>query len=424
MNKYIKQLQGQYNSGLLKPTNSPVQYADRHTQYMADRSARFIEKRAYLSTDYVEAQVQGLTEDFYEWQYKNIRFADVQGSSVNFNGVKFDDVKNILFDDSSINYFPIGALLKTMGSTWLCINPSNISSAYTNAIVVKCNAYYNSYDEYGNIISEPIVVQKTNMNDNDRDNVQTINLQYGYFTITCQLNENTRQLGENKRIMLGSNAYYITGYTDFIQEFTLEDSCHIVTFTARLDEVIENDDTVNKIAEGETYSFVSQINGSNSAFVGKTNKLTALFIKNNDIVSDMPLTWQWRSSNTDVATVDNNGNVTGIKEGLSIITVTLEENPDITTNIDITVEEAIPYVQFEPYDDHMIQYQTQEIEAYYYVDGEKTQDIVEWTSEGENYNIKTANNVCTVQALGNGRLTLTASFGGYSKTIEIELEAY
>lgn len=70
MNKYIKQLQGQYNSGLLKPTNSPVQYADRHTQYMADRSARFIEKRAYLSTDYVEAQVQGLTDDFYEWQYK------------------------------------------------------------------------------------------------------------------------------------------------------------------------------------------------------------------------------------------------------------------------------------------------------------------------------------------------------------------
>ena len=424
MNKYIKDLQGIYNNGLLKPTNTPTQYKDRQKQYMADRSARFIEKRAKIATDYVTAQVQGLTSDFYEWQYKNIRFADVATSNpVSFNGIKYDDAKNILFDDSSINYFPVGALLETMGSTWLCINPSNMSSAYTNAAVVRCNAVYNSYDEYGNIISEPIVVKQNMMNDNDRDNVQKLNLQFGYFHITCQLNENTRQIAENKRIMLGSNAYYITGVMDFLQEFTEEDNCHIMTFTARIDEVTANDDVINKIAEGNTYSFNSQINGSNSAFIGKTDKLIPLFIRNGDIVSDMPLTWTWTSSDEDILTVDN-GTITGVSDGIATVTATLEENPNIQSSIEITVEADTPYIQFDVFDNEMKQFETQTISAYYYVNGEKTADVVEWNTEGTNYNAETNGNECTVQALGDGNVTLTATYNGYSATTEITFEAY
>ena len=39
--------------------NTPKQYADRKTQYMADRARKFDSNRAYLASDYFNADVQG-----------------------------------------------------------------------------------------------------------------------------------------------------------------------------------------------------------------------------------------------------------------------------------------------------------------------------------------------------------------------------
>ena len=60
------------------------------------------------------------------------------------------------------------------------------------SVVARCNATYNSYDYYGNIIVEPIVVEKYTMSNNDNDNSINLVLMDGYFNITCQLNENTK----------------------------------------------------------------------------------------------------------------------------------------------------------------------------------------------------------------------------------------
>ena len=75
-------------------TNAPSQYAGRQKQYLAERSALFDAERAYLSSDYVNADVQGLTADFYEWTNTNIRMSDIIRPSASLTR-KNDDVKQI-----------------------------------------------------------------------------------------------------------------------------------------------------------------------------------------------------------------------------------------------------------------------------------------------------------------------------------------
>ena len=238
--KYLKGIKPQTLSGVNVLTNAPSQYASKQRMYMAERNRLFAQKRAYLPTDYVNADVQGLTKNFYDYTNLNIRLADIVNESP--TSKKKDDFKNILFPDMAIDYFPIGAKVITMGNTWIATNPSNMSDANSGGIIARCNASYNSYDYYGNIVTEPIVVEKYSMLGNNNEDPRNLVLMDGYFNVTCQKNSVTEKLGQNKRIILGSKPYHITGFADFIQEFSgNRNSVHIIHFTARIDEPTENE---------------------------------------------------------------------------------------------------------------------------------------------------------------------------------------
>ena len=128
--------------------NAPAQYADRRRQYLADRRTLYDEQRDYLATDYVKARVQGLNpDDFFEWRETEIRLSDVSTQSVTaFDSKQYDDFKEILFRSRAIDYIPVGAYVKTMGSIWMVVNPGNMSSPTTNAVIARCRAHWTFYD--------------------------------------------------------------------------------------------------------------------------------------------------------------------------------------------------------------------------------------------------------------------------------------
>lgn len=355
--KYIKNLIFG-NDGSKVVQNTPEQYNSRQKQYLADRTARYASERAYLASDYMQADIQGLLPYFYDYTTLNIRLADILSPSANATK-KMDDYKQVLIPNREFDYLPIGAKINTMGSTWIVINPSNISSVSANAVVARCNATYNSYDYYGNIIVEPIVVEKYTMSNNDNDNSINLVLMDGYFNITCQLNDNTRNLGINKRIILGDKPYHITGFTDFIQEFTYTpytdngatvefvvdeetgelsvvypqnyksptftmispnlyqigqtDKCvfikdgkaylreknkyktHLITFTARIDEPTESDDLVMGIANGKNYIVSAELNGQTELIAGQAMILTPdLLINGKKVESTTEYPLSWK----------------------------------------------------------------------------------------------------------------------------------
>lgn len=338
--KYIKQSCGFRTAVNVPQSNAPPQYADRRRQYMAPRTVKFDAERAKYATDYVSAAVQGLTPDFYEWTETTVRLAENLDASAKVVK-RTDDYKEILFDSERIDYFPIGAKIKTMGSTWICTMPSNMSSARCTALITRCNASYNSYDDYGNVITEPIIAESYAMQANADVKGQNVMLPEGYFNITAQLNENTRRLGHNMRIVLGTKPYRITGFTDFMQEFSgNRDSCHLLKFTVRIEEPnITDDVTENFIAGGNAYSFTAEISGNMDLAIGKPSYLNAIFRVNGEAKSpdDMPLTWKWASSDEETATVSESGLVTGIKAGTAVITATLLQNPNVSAAAEVTI---------------------------------------------------------------------------------------
>lgn len=438
--QYIKMVSAFNGSGIFKPNNTPMQYKDRKTQYMAERTATFDACRAYLATDYVNADVQGVIEgNFYEWLNTNIRLSDVTNLS-STAGKRTDDYKQVLLSELGIDYFPLGAKIKTMGNTWLCVNPSNISSVKTTAVIARCNASYNSYDYYGNVITEPIVVERNAMLGNDNETKSNIVLMDGYFNVTCQLNENTAKLQENSRIILGNKPYHITGLTDFIQEFTSDrKSCHLLNFTIRVEEPTESDDiTEHFIANGDEYEFDCILQGVDNIGVGETVEFTPHFIKNDEVIEsteENPISWKWESSDDKIALVDGSGVVKAVSNGTTQITAKMLQNPNITATVKLVVVKAktgknsVIFTSLIP--DSISQYDNAIITATYKENGIVNVQPLKWTFSGagkEDYSAVVSKDGTSVEITclspSAKKLKVTASYNNASASALIALVGY
>ena len=434
--KYIKNLIfGSDGSNVVR--NTPSQYNTRQKQYLAERTTRYIAERSYLASDYVQADIQGLLPYFYDYTTLNIRLADILSPSANTTK-KMDDYKQVLIPDKAVDYLPIGAKINTMGSTWIVINPSNISSVSANAVIARCNATYNSYDYYGNIIVEPIVVEKYTMSNNDNDNSINLVLMDGYFNITCQLNENTKNLGINKRIILGDKPYHITGFTDFIQEFTGDrKNIHIMTFTARIDEPTESDDLTIGIAGGKEYVVNAELNGQTELIAGQSTTLTADFLINGkkvDSTAEHPLSWTYSSSDQTIAKVSDDGKVMTYKEGNAVIVATLVQNPLVTAKIGLTITEVVnePYIAFDGFThDYITQYSSETFNATYFENNLATDYPLKWTFSGATKRdyiatISEDGRSVTIECLSASEkpLKITATYNGVKASIKVNLVGY
>lgn len=434
--KYIQGVALQSGAGIGPVSNTPTQYGNRQHQYLAHRTEQFVKARAKYSSDFVHANVQGLVaEDFYRYLSTFIRFADIAAQSAT-GSKNVDDVKVILFSEPSIDYFPIGAKIQTMGSTWLCINPSNISSVHSTAIVQRCNAAYCLYDYYGNIVTEPIIVEKPAMASNSNSTPENLVMMEGYFNVICQLNEYTKALGQNQRLILGSKAYHITGFNDFIQEFTGDyESVHLLRFSIRIEEPTESDDLINHIENGKNYSFSAEISAPEEIAVGEITQLTAHFIKNGieiKATEQYPLTWEWASSDNNLATVSADGIMTAIKGGSITVEAVLMQAKGVkaTFNMKIENQNLEPFVNFVGLiPDGIEQYSSAQIKAVFYENGNPTENILTWTFSGapsDSYYTDINENVVTINCLKatSEPLIITASYGEYIASIAVALEGY
>lgn len=425
------------NDGSKVVQNTPEQYNSRQKQYLADRTSRYIAERSYLASDYVQADIQGLLPYFYDYTTLNIRLADILSPNANATK-KVDDYKQVLIPDRAVDYLPIGAKINTMGSTWIVINPSNISSVSANAVIARCNATYNSYDYYGNIIVEPIVVEKYTMSNNDNDNSINLVLMDGYFNITCQLNENTKNLGINKRIILGDKPYHITGFTDFIQEFTgNRNNIHIMSFTARIDEPTESDDLTMGIAGGKEYVVGAELNGQTDLIAGQATILTADFLINGKKVestTEHPLTWEYKSSNESIAKVSSDGRVNTYRQGTAKITAKLVQNPLVVASIDLLITEAVnaPYIAFDGLiHDYVSQYSKETFSATYFENNLATNYPLKWSFSGATKRdyiatVSEDGRLITIECLSASEkpLKITATYNGVKASIKVNLVGY
>lgn len=414
--------------------NAPKEYADRRRQYFGNETAAFESEYARYATDYVQCRIQGLVPgDFYAWSVKNIRLADTIKQGISLTR-KTDDQKAFLLPDRSIDYVPEGAKVETMGSTWLVTNPSNLSSAVANGIMRRCNATWNHLDWYGNLLKEPILVEKQQAMANANDFQEVSLIMQGYFNIIVQRNADTDELDQNSRLILGRRAYQITGYSDVTQEFTVEDeSTHLLYFAARMQEPnLEIDDMENRVAGGRTFSWEIVISGNGRIYTGETAQFSAAGIRCGEPAADTPehpVSYTWSSSDESIAAVDADGTVHAHSAGTCRILCTLEQNPEISQSFELTVEDAASgyAVLFgDTVPERIACYKSAQLTAVCFENGQQAEGTVQWTFENADagaYTAQVSGNTVRISCWAASALPLkvTAQWNGAQASAQIHL---
>lgn len=420
------------------PKNQPPQYEGRKKRYFENETAEFTKLYARYSSDFIEAYAEGLDPaDPKGWGKYMIRMADAV-SLIKIPGSKNDDIKIVMFSDTSVNYIPPGSKIKAMGSTWITVNSNNISGAFASAIVRKCNAVWNYLDYYGNAVYEPIAVVSGRLaKSNESAAEEAVRVPKGYFNIICQGNGETMQLNTNSRIILGGSAYRITGYSNFTQEFTGdENSVGLLEFTARCDEINkETDDMAEYIAGGREFSWNVIVSGMPVMAAGTKQTLTAASVRNGEAAENTkkhPINYIWESSDERIAETDAFGGITAVSEGKCVITVYLAQNPKYKTDFALQVTSTgakdcseVAFLKTAPKSIGI--FDSAVISAAYFENGIKTDRVLKWSFSGaseDSCSIHTDGNEVTIRCFGGSEkpLTVTASCGMYSASIDIGLE--
>ena len=149
--------------------------------------------------------------------------------------------------------------------------------------------------------------------------------------------------------------------------------------------------------------------------VGTSVKLTASVKPSN---ANQEVTWT--SSSPEIATVDENGNVKGIKEGETTITAASKENPEIKATCKIVVENVpVESVSLNKSSLTLVEGKTEKLTATVKPDNvlEKT---VSWSSS--NPDVASVSSSGLVSALAEGTSTITAACGGKSATCLVTVE--
>ena len=417
--------------------NEPGQYSNRGYPYLNTASTRFYEEYAKYASDYfVNVEAQGLNpENAYEWETVTMRVADLVKTSAAMQR-QFDNHKMVLLDKMKYAYVPRGAKFVLMGSVWLCTNPENISGSDGIGVIQRCNATWRHLDWFGNVLAEPFVVETDIMRANAPDPQYNMNIVKGYFNVKCQYNIWTAQIDDNTRLILGSNCYVVTGFSDHFQEFTGNDcSVRMLEFTIRRDEINDTiDDRAGRVAGGKTFSWEILLQGKPTATVGDTFRCTATSIRNGEEVSPnneiASFQYIWTTDDENVATVDENGEVTAVGEGSCNIVCTLKQNDEIWSAWPVAVESAEEgySVDFASTPPNVLRaYGNAVLTAVCLQDGETVEGTVEWTFAGADetaYSYAINENTVTISCWGGSvePLTVTASWMDHNVSVVIHLE--
>ena len=323
--------------GMRYGTNAPY-YSDDKKKYFADNTKAFNLRNLKWTSNMVEAQVQGVDyNNFYEYTSLRLRSAMLIDPTTGLN--LGSDFQRIMIEDPNIDFLPRGAKVVFNGNTWLVINPQNVESISGTSVIRRCNATWRHYDYYGNMLSEPFCYGQggydlATANDFKKEMV----LMSAYQHAIMQLNPDTQGIAHNKRLILGTLAYNVHGVQDYVQEFSEDiNSIHIQYFDLYADEPLDIDDMDKRIAGGKTFYWSIDLSGTDTMAVGQEQTISAKSERMEEVPNPGLYDYEWTSSDSTIATVDETGKVKAIANGSVTISCNIVQNRSISQSITIAV---------------------------------------------------------------------------------------
>ena len=249
-----------------------------------------------------------------------------------------DDYKNFVFAPD----FPIqpyyGMKFRWKDSYWLVINTNSYASVATSAEVRRCNNVLRFFDNNGERIYEPCILDYTLRFANNEDTM-TITVGNGEQKVWCQRNKRTAQIKANDRFLFGTPEQRVAfrlyggGTKNYLNGITLDDNSPTIT-EFYLDHYELNplfDDLENGFADAYLNEVTIKINNlSSSLSIGESDVLEASVYKGNIEITDADIIWS-TSDNNILDIVDNV--VTAKSVGSATITASIKDLAGVMRNV-------------------------------------------------------------------------------------------
>lgn len=313
-------------------SESPRQYHHDYLQATIDTffrdntQIRVVKEQSYPFTDTYteyEAYVDSVADATVAYQKEQTDFIEIMFKDIdhtpNVRGQKY------LYAPDEENY-----------QTYLCYSRINQLTQTADFKCVRCNNYIKWINSSGQIVQEPIYLgYELSSTNNQTNNDGTVPQRR--LVVYMQGNDNTKEIILNQRFMLShKRVFKVTEINDYAMADTNTGDVTMIGMYIEWSALLPSDNTdLNICSYGDANYSMSVSPSSLNLANGSTGVLTGTVTYNSNTIT-MPLTWL--SSDTNVVTIDSNGNykIVGSTGDTAVITCTAN-SINLSTTVSVTV---------------------------------------------------------------------------------------
>lgn len=264
---------------------------------------------------------------------------------VNYNtGIQVgDDYQVFIFTpDFPEPYY--GMKFKWGRNYYLVINVDKGSGLSTSAEVRRCNNTLRFFDENGNKIYEPCILDQVLRFTNNNDTMTIVTGKAEQY-IWCQRNSRTIKIKPNDRFLFGvpeqriGFRVYAGGFGNSLNTITGDDKSPTLTqfYVEEYEMNYQTDDIENGFANAERFEYSIDISENNTYFdVGATAELNATVYRGKEVVDEKI---HWCSSNDEIVSIEDN-ELTALAPGEVTLSAIMVDNKHVFGSITVTVLES------------------------------------------------------------------------------------
>lgn len=264
---------------------------------------------------------------------------------VNYNtGIQVgDDYQVFIFTpDFPEPYY--GMKFKWGRNYYLVINVDKGSGLSTSAEVRRCNNTLRFFDENGNKIYEPCILDQVLRFTNNNDTMTIVTGKAEQY-IWCQRNSRTIKIKPNDRFLFGvpeqriGFRVYAGGFGNSLNTITGDDKSPTLTqfYVEEYEMNYQTDDIENGFANAERFEYSIDISENNTYFdVGATAELNATVYRGKEVVDERI---HWCSSNDEIVSIEDN-KLTALAPGEVTLSAIMVDNKHVFGSITVTVLES------------------------------------------------------------------------------------
>ena len=295
-----------------------------------------------------------------------------------------DDYKTFVFAPEFEIQPYYGMKFRWQGSYWLVINTNSYASLPVSAEVRRCNNVLRFFNEKGERVYEPCIMDYTLRFANNEDTM-TIAIGNGEQKVWCQRNSRTQLIQPNDRFLFGTPEQrvafrlYAGGVKNYLNGVTMDDLSPTIT-EFYVDHYEINplfDDLENGFANAYLNEVTIALNNVEPKMNIGDKDIVSAIVKRGDTILDN-VNIEWLSSDNDVVSVSD-GVITANALGDAVITATISDTNISTTAQVSVVEEEVDDVYellVSPDKDYVLQGVSETFVVDLYKNGVKQPDVV------------------------------------------------